>query len=146
MTRAESLVLLPGETRQPPRILIAVRDPSLRSVLHLVLLEGGYQIEQAASLEKALRSVDEHSFDLVLTGLFALPHQSHLAEVVRLQQRCQPTPVGIITGRQVSQEAARQAGFAFLVHKPFRLVDLLQQIAGHLIRNSHPFPTLSDDP
>lgn len=123
---------MPGITSQPQRILIVEQNRSIRDLLHIFLQEEGYEAERAASLAEAFDKVNEHLFDLVIMDPIVLPDQPRLAAAHRLKEECQPTPVGIITAWPIPQEEVERAGFAFLVHKPFSMEDLLQRIADHL--------------
>lgn len=111
------------------RILIAEHDRQVRELLATLLHMEGYEPDQAETLEDALEKVDSQLYHVVLTDLFRLPNQPRLSTAQRLQQRCHPTPVGILTGWQVDQDEAKQAGFAFVLPKPFNIDELLERIA-----------------
>lgn len=125
-------------TNQPQRVLIVEHNRPIRDLLHVFLELEGYQTERAASLEEAFDKVNTQLFDLVVMDPFAQADQPKLAAAQHLKEQCEPTPVGLITAWQISQEEAAQAGFAFLVQKPFSFEDLLQRIADYLNQSFTP--------
>lgn len=123
---------MPSLTSQPHRILVVEHNRPIRDLLHIFLQQEGYETERASDLEEAFAKVEEQPFDLVVMDPFVLPNQPRLASAQRLKQQCSPTPVGIITGWPIAPEEAEQAGFAFLVSKPFSFESLMKQIAARL--------------
>jgi CheY-like chemotaxis protein len=114
------------------RILVAEQDHQIRELLIQLLHLEGYETDEAATLDGALAKVDESSYDLVLTDLFAPPPTLHLEGINQLQARCRPIPVGILTGWRVDKSEIERAGIAFVMAKPFDIDVLLQQIADRL--------------
>jgi len=114
------------------RILIAEGDHQIRALLTEVLHLEGYETDGAATLDAALTKVDEHLYDLVLTDLFGPSPIPPLDSIRRLQERCHPIPVGILTGWSVDQDEIERAGFAFAMPKPFDIDVILQKIASSL--------------
>jgi DNA-binding response OmpR family regulator len=111
-----------------PRILVAEHDQSVADFLLAFLKAEGYEPLLALSIEKALESLDEQTFHLVLTDLFLENPRRPFNQVRRLLQHALPTPVGLMTGWQVTPEAVKGQGFAFLLSKPFDLDHILVQI------------------
>jgi DNA-binding response OmpR family regulator len=111
-----------------PRILVAEHDQSVADFLVAFLKGEGYQPLLALSIEKALESLDEQTFHLVLTDLFLENPRRPFSQVRRLLQHALPTPVGLMTGWQVTLEAVKHQGFAFLLLKPFDLDHMLAEI------------------
>jgi CheY-like chemotaxis protein len=116
----------------PPHLLVADHDEDILALLAALLDQEGYPTHCVTSLEDALALVDEQVFHLVLTDLFAAPPQPRFSAAQRLKQRCYPTPVGILTGWEVTTSEAERLGFAFLLHKPFELEQVLTEIAACL--------------
>jgi ketosteroid isomerase-like protein len=79
-----------------------------------------------------MRYVDETTFQLVLSDLFGQGRQDTLASIEPLRQHAFPTPVGIVTAWPVSTDEVQSKGFAFIVHKPFAIDDLLANVAASL--------------
>jgi CheY-like chemotaxis protein len=115
-----------------PRILIAEHDQSVADLLQAFLKGEGYQPSLAPSLESALECLDEQVFHVVLTDLFVDNPRRPFSRVRRLLQRSPPTPVGLMTGWQITPEEAERQGFAFLLQKPFDLDRMLAEIAAVL--------------
>jgi len=111
-----------------PRILVVERDQGIVDLLFAFLKSEGYEPSLASSPEQALERMNEQTFHLVLTDLFAETPRRSFAQVRRLLQHSLLTPVGLMTGWQISPEAARRQGFAFLLEKPFDLDLLLAEI------------------
>ncbi|HEY7358642.1 MAG TPA: response regulator [Ktedonobacterales bacterium] len=115
------------------RILIAEDDSSIRELVESLLHTEGYETDGAATLPEALERIEENAYDLVLADLLTPNMQPPtLLNVQQLQQRCRPTPVGVVTGWRIEPKAAQRAGFAFFLEKPFDLDTLLQRIADSL--------------
>lgn len=121
------------------RILIAEHDSSIRELVATLLHSEGYETDEAATLQEALERVEANAYDLVLSDLL-VPHMQPptLLNIKQLQQRCHPTPVGIVTGWRIEPQAVSNARFAFFLEKPFDLEVLLQRIADRL---NPPFTT-----
>lgn len=111
-----------------PRILVVEHDQSISELLFAFLKGEGYELSLASSPEQALERMNEQTFHLVLTDLFAETPKRSFSRVRRLRQHSLLTPVGLMTGWQIAPEAARRQGFAFLLQKPFDLDLLLAEI------------------
>ena len=66
------------------------------------LSDEGYQAFIASSVEEALTMLETHSFHLVLSDFFAFRDAVPYHSVEQLRQGAQPTPVGILTGSNLS--------------------------------------------
>lgn len=117
-----------------PRLLVADDDAELRDLLAFLFSDAGYHVTLAASLAEAMAVLKEQAFDVVLTGVFCQPPHPPLASVAPLQEQAAPTPVGVMTGQNLNAEAASQAGFAFLIPKPFDVHALLATVAGQVLQ------------
>ncbi len=113
-------------------LLVIEDDDELREMLALLLEDEGYETRSAATLNDALAALDEQSFDLILTDLFAHAPGDVLSSAQVVRERAAPTPVGVMTGWRTTAEEAEQAEFAFLVAKPFDVEQLLEVVAGSL--------------
>ncbi|MGZ3714553.1 MAG: nuclear transport factor 2 family protein [Ktedonobacterales bacterium] len=112
------------------RILLVVADMLLRETLADILREEGYVVGHATSLAQATWLLGEETFGLVLTELLDVRPSDPLRASSELVQEASPTPVGIVTGWNVTDEATRNAGFAFCLLMPFELETLLAHVAG----------------
>jgi DNA-binding response OmpR family regulator len=112
------------------RILLVVADALLRETFSDILREEGYVLRHATSLAQASSLLSEETFGLVLTELLDVRPSDPLRASSELVRQASPTPVGIVTGWNVKDEAARNAGFAFCLLMPFELETLLAYVAG----------------
>lgn len=115
-----------------PRLLIVEDDAELRETLHLVLSEEGYQVTGAASLAQALALLHQEPFDGVLTDVFHTAGHPPLQSVLPLLKQAAPTPVGILTAWNLSEQAVQQEGFACYIKKPFDLGAFMATLAAVL--------------
>ncbi len=111
-----------------PRILVVEHDQSIAELLLAFLKGEGYEPILASSPEQALERMNEQIFHLVLTDLFIETPRHPFAQTRNLLKHSLLTPIGLVTGWQVSPEAAGRQGFAFLLRKPFDLDLLLAEI------------------
>mgnify|MGYP001350331320 CR=1 FL=1 len=114
---------MPSQT--PQQLLLVEDDADLGEVIQNFLSDEGYEVHLATSIAGALALADSHAFSLVLTDLLSHSHEYPLYAAEPLLERLRPTPVGILTGWPLTEELAREQGFAFLLRKPFDLDDLL---------------------
>lgn len=115
-----------------PRLLVVEDDRDNRKTLCMLLADYGYEVIPASSLGMALTLVDTEAFQFILTDSFARTPEAVLTSLGGLLERAQPTPVGISTGWQLSEEDAQRAGFAFVAIKPYDFNQLLALIANAL--------------
>lgn len=114
------------------RILLVVGDALLRETLSDILREEGYELEHVSTLAQATARLDEEAFGLVLTELLDVRTGAPLHATSELVRKASPTPVGLVTGWNITNQDARNAGFAFFLLMPFELEELLAQVAGAL--------------
>lgn len=116
-----------------PRLLVVEDDTDLLALISETLKEGGYNVTPATSLPDALRALENHLFQLVLTDLFREPNQSHPIQSIQpLLAQAAPIPVGVMTAWQVAEDDPDLANLAFLLRKPFELDDLLGKVDAEL--------------
>jgi DNA-binding response OmpR family regulator len=132
LAQGRDAALMSGTSPDLPRILVAEHDQSVAEFLLAFLRGEGYELALASSLEMALERLDEQTFHVVLTDLFVANPRRPFGQVRRLLQHALPTPVGLMTGWQITPEAARHQGFAFLLPKPFDLDHVLAEISACL--------------
>ncbi|HLV99268.1 MAG TPA: nuclear transport factor 2 family protein [Ktedonobacterales bacterium] len=111
------------------RLLVVESAPLLREALLSLLIEEGYAARGIASLEEALRDLDEQPYDLILAELFAGASKHSFAPAHVLRRRAHPIPLGLITTQSRVLQAPRAAGFAFAVPRPIDVSLLLTEIA-----------------
>ena len=121
-------------TQLPPRLLLVEDDQETRAIVLDVLSDEGYVVSSASSLAEALVQVNTQVFDLILTDVVEWKAEAPLQGVERVREQAQPTPVGVFTGWNVSEEVMKAKGFACLLKKPFDLSDLLTLVAEFVAR------------
>jgi CheY-like chemotaxis protein len=111
-----------------PRILVVERDQGIADLLVAFLKSEDYAPFLAASPEQALNRLNEQTFHLVLSDLFAENPRRLYTQARHLLRHRLLTPVGLMTGWPVDARAALRQGFAFHLQKPFDLDLLLAEI------------------
>src|SRR5690242_14659758 len=114
-------------TSAPPLLLVEAHW-DLRRILHQVLVDQGYAVMGAASLEQALRLVHRQPFDLILTDLFTSAGQETVAHLLPLQKLAHGIPI-IVVATWLTASDVRQQGFSGVLHQPFGLDDLITAVA-----------------
>ena len=102
-------------TPVPPRLLLVEDDQETRDVVLDLLSEEGYVVTSATSLDEALAQVNRHVFDLILTDVIGWTAAVPLQAVERLREHAQPTPVGLFTSWNISEDVVKAKGFAYLL-------------------------------
>jgi DNA-binding NtrC family response regulator len=77
-------------------VLILDADPRLRSALNANYLRHGWQVKAVGSFAEAMRLIDQHSFDLVVSGLGMRDGDGHRLMVAR-GGNMPATPVIVLT-------------------------------------------------
>lgn len=117
------------ELASPLPLLVVEADAELQAILVDLLQEEGYQVQGVASLDEALRCVEEQVFALILAHLFAGRSPYALTPAHMLRRRAQPTPVGLLLSLPLPADAGPPAGIAFVLPIPFELNDLIRLVA-----------------
>lgn len=123
-------MLLPAGTQ--PRLLVVEDDADILTIVQGVLEDEGYAVTPAMSLAAALALLDEHLYHYILTDLFAPQGNDLLQNMRPFVAQAAPISVGLMTGWSVTAEAVTQAGFAWLLRKPFELDDLVRVMQRHV--------------
>jgi two-component system alkaline phosphatase synthesis response regulator PhoP len=108
------------------RILVVDDDPSLVSMLRILLEYSGYDVQTAVNGREALRLTETTSFDLILLDL-EMPVMNGREFFGAYRTRNQDTPIVIFSAYE--PEAARVAlGAQGSMAKPFDPSDLVRQL------------------
>ncbi|HEY7294567.1 MAG TPA: response regulator [Dehalococcoidia bacterium] len=122
--------LIPRERLSELRLVLIAENST--AVAHVVaaLLEGeGYAVLIARTLDLAVRVVRATAVSLVIADSFAATASAALQRLAELRDRARPAPVLLFTGhRDVPEAAARAAGYAGLLPKPFDIDELLARV------------------
>ena len=117
------------------RVLVVDDDESTRALLEILLRGHGGNVDVAANASEAIKAVEAHAPDIVLTDI-AMPGEDGYSLMSRIRSRWK-MPVIAISAAGVSfddRERALAAGFAEYVRKPFEPQHLLRVVADHLSR------------
>ena len=112
--------------------ILAVDDsPSILMMLGVVLRANGYQVNEASSGHEALKVLDQHAVDLVLTDLL-MPGMDGV-ELIREMRRlpaCKTVPIIMLTtqSNEAMKRAGKAAGATCWIVKPFLTVRLTELI------------------
>jgi two-component system KDP operon response regulator KdpE len=116
------------------RVLIVDDEAPIRRALELNLAARGYEVDQAATGELALRQAAESHPDLILLDL-GLPGIDGI-EVVAALRAWSTVPIVVLTarGEETAKVAALDAGADDYVTKPFGMDELIARVRAALRR------------
>lgn len=102
------------------RILVVEDEDKLRRVIELQLISAGFEVEQAASAEEALKRIDR--VEMVITDL-RMPGMDGLELLATIRRQNQDLPVIVMTAFGTVENAvqAMKAGASDFLLKPFSL-------------------------
>lgn len=117
-------------TRRSVRVLVVEDDPNVRRDVADVLVEEGYEVEQAADGFAALERARARRPDVVLLDLY-LPLMDGwaLRTALRALDANHEPVVIVMTTDRYAREEAKQLGAQGCLPKPFDLDDLLRLLA-----------------
>jgi DNA-binding response OmpR family regulator len=118
----------------PPKILLLEDEIYLAKGLQLVLREGGYEVDWAATGRHALELVQRQPYDLIIADLW-LPDRDGLEIIQEVKQRHPQTKFIVITGYSTvaSVIAAFKLGTSDYLEKPFTEQEIMAAIANVLV-------------
>ena len=121
------------------RILVVDDDPAIREMVTLVLMQGGFEVIEAASAPEARQTIRSRTPDLILLD-WMLPGQSgyEFARSLRRDPSRKEIPIIMLTARDQEGDkvAALDAGADDYVAKPFSVSELLARIRA-VLRRTH---------
>ncbi|HLZ71743.1 MAG TPA: response regulator [Dehalococcoidia bacterium] len=118
-----------GERRGSRLVLIAENSAAVAHVLAALLEGEGYGVLIARTLGLAEGVLRATSVDLVIADSFAATAAAALTRLAALRDLARPAPVLLFTGhRDVPELAARAAGYAGMLPKPFDIDELLARV------------------
>ncbi|MGC9398022.1 MAG: response regulator [Anaerolineae bacterium] len=124
-----------------PSILIVEADPVMRPTLCDLLTLEGYEVRAARSGQEALRQLERHPTDLVITD-FILPEMNglDLLKALRADARWGDTPVLMFTSTAdpVVRAQVMEAGADDFLLQPITVQDLLLTVRRRLFRSDLP--------
>ncbi|MBZ4419266.1 response regulator transcription factor [Myxococcus sp. RHSTA-1-4] len=128
-------------TQGLPAVLLVEDDTNLRLALRDNLEnQGGYAVEEAASVREAREHLAKRAFQLILLDVM-LPDGDGYSLCRALREEGVTTPVLMLTARTLEDDVVRgfEAGAQDYLGKPYRLRELLARV-GALVRRSGNVP------
>jgi len=117
------------------KILVVEDDPDLMRIISYALTGAGYEVVRAYGGEDALRKVENHRLDLILTDL-AMPKMSgvEVIDAVKNNPDTKGIPVVAVTAYiwDGIAQSAGQVGCDGFIAKPFDRKHLLQEVEKYL--------------
>jgi PAS domain S-box-containing protein len=101
---------------EQPLVLVVDDEPLILNLVKEILSQEGYQVETAGNGKEALRALQDHPFDVVLTDMM-MPDMTGMELVQHLRLHNPGTPVIVFTGYanyEDAVEAVRQGAFDYL--------------------------------
>jgi DNA-binding NtrC family response regulator len=125
------------------RILVLDDEPIVGKRLKPALAKAGHDVDIVESGDEAVRAVDAHDYDIVVTDL-RMEGTDGLAVLRHVRERSPRTLVIVITGyatHEVARETLTMGAFDFIA-KPFKLDDLRRTIlrAAAKLEGTEPAP------
>jgi excisionase family DNA binding protein len=120
----------PGRQQAGPAVLLVDDDERMRELVRMELEREGYDVQEAASADEGLASIETRKPELILLDVM-MPHVDGWEMLRRIQERygAGAIPVLMFSG-QVDEKARRQAassGARGFIGKPFDLAELVEQ-------------------
>jgi excisionase family DNA binding protein len=120
----------PGRQQAGPAVLLVDDDDRMRELVRTELEREGYDVQEAASADEGLASIETRKPELILLDVM-MPHVDGWEMLRRIQERygAGAIPVLMFSG-QVDAKARRQAassGARGFIGKPFDLAELIEQ-------------------
>ena len=120
----------PGRQQAGPAVLLVDDDERMRELVRMELEREGYDVQEAASADEGLASIEARKPELILLDVM-MPHVDGWEMLRRIQERygAGAIPVLMFSG-QVDEKARRQAassGARGFIGKPFDLAELVEQ-------------------
>ncbi len=111
-------------------ILVTEDNDDVRDLLVQILQEGGYRTLEARNGLECLEVLSKTRPDLILSDL-GMPELDGWGLAKRLCAEHEGLPFGFITGwgDSIDREAVSEAGAKLVLSKPFRIEDVLKQVA-----------------
>lgn len=128
---------------EPQRNILVIEDErEIRELMALHLLRQGFKVQECASVEEALMSLDRAHFDLVVLD-WMLPGQSGIDFLERYQNRKQDSSVLMVTARAEPEDIVfgLEHGADDYLMKPFEPSVFLARVRA-LLRRSEAFRNL----
>lgn len=119
------------------RLLVVDDELSMREFLHILLTKEGYHVDTAVNGQEAIRLLESHRYDLVVTDI-KMPGLGGV-DVLRAARKKDTEMAVVMITAYASPESVKEAvdlGATDYVTKPFRVDDLKHVIASSLEKST----------
>ena len=120
----------PGRQQAGPAVLLVDDDPGMRELVRTELERQGYDVQEAASADEGLSSIETRKPELVLLDVM-MPHVDGWEMLRQIQEQygAGAIPVVMFSGKadEQAQAQATSSGAQAFVGKPFDLQQLIEQ-------------------
>ena len=120
----------PGRQQTGPTVLLVDDDERMRELVRIELEREGYDVQEAASADEGLSSIETHKPELVLLDVM-MPHVDGWEMLRRVQERygAGAIPVVMFSGKvdEAAEAQAAAGGAQGFVGKPFDLQELIER-------------------
>ena len=122
---------VPSDPFLSPQVLVMDDEFLVSTIIQMVLVQAGYRVEKAGSLEQAMEHLNKDPRQIVLADEF-LPGISAMDLMGHLTRSHPETVLILMSGdpSSVSEDEALRLGVFDYLHKPFNMDTLLNSIAG----------------
>ncbi len=116
------------------KILIVEDEPELRKILSLLLVRKGLQVTTASNGNEGFAQIESQPFDVVISDV-KMPYCDGIQLLSKIRQRDSRVPyVYLATGfADINEQEAIALGARGLVHKPFNIQMIVEQIEKCLV-------------
>lgn len=120
---------MPANENHTPRLLVVDDEEAFRTLIAGVLSDEGYEVDDAATGNDAIRSIREHSYDLVLLDM-KMPGMDGIQVLGVIRKESPRTDVIMITGYQDVQLAVQaiKLGAKEFLNKPLNPFELVHRV------------------
>jgi len=120
-----------------PKILVVDDEAKIRKTISEILLDEGYEIDEASNGMECVVKLKKDQFDCIIMDI-KMPHMDGMEALDRIQTLVPDTPVIMVSGHgsiDVAVDAVRKGAFDF-IQKPFELSRMLITIRNAMDKSS----------
>lgn len=111
----------------PRRILVIDDDLAILATVSDILHDEGYQVQMAMNGAEGLAALEQFSPELILLDM-RMPVLDGWGFATALRERGVNIPIVVMTATQDARRWAREIGAAYVLAKPFDLMELLNVV------------------